>query len=559
MKRIFIPLLLFLILGACTRTETPEVAPTVQARQATLATVADRLIARYNSAVTSCAGGTPAFNCSGVLIRRVNYDPNSDFWGYSADEARVGSATFSYIRNGLNSSSDDITSGYVLMDPDSAKAAGKLVLKARCIFPFMADAQSNSRAMHGCGFANRPDPTPLPDDLSNCATLAVPAVTPPAWIKNFNEHGPSRINQCSLSTMVAAQFATSLTVRASYPDLTKLYGNELLFEPWETQAPANLPIEAIFYNASKEGSLVNAQALKHAYRTKTDIELPIIRLDFGTGAKRFVLREVDQEDGWTVAKRLNERYANTTGECPGAKAAVYCSGVLARAISYSTSYKAWNPNPGSAQPEGVSFSFLRADVKTLAMFRDKPAGIIFRELEYAHNAGMTPVQALCIFIDDGATDRRLDKGCGAHAKHPTGSASCASQGITTFDQFRQHYLSIANLTTRREHECSLAIEPVPFMLSIEARRQLVTGSESVYHRFNELMIEAWPMDIPSRLPLDTFYYVAGESSGDGLRQAKEIQKDFWRSTDGQIKPVIRLNLAASAGDWFTYQREEQAY
>lgn len=557
MDRLIIALLL-LVLGACARIETPEIVPVPQARQMPMASLADRLNARYNSTVQNCADGTPAYNCSGILIRRATYNAAYDFWGHSADATRLGSTTYSYIRNGLNSSSADIASGYILMDLESARAAGKIEPNARCIFPFMADTQANNRAMHGCGFANRPSPDPLPSDLSNCATLAVPAITPAAWMANFNEHGSDRINQCSLSTAVAGQFMTSLTVRTSYPDLTKLYGNEILFELWDTQTPANLPIEAIFYSASKEGSLINAQALKHAYQVKTNIELPIVRLDFGTGATRFAMRDVDQEDGWQVAQRLNERYANLTAECAGAKAAVYCSGVLARAISYSVNYKAWNPNLGGTQPGSVSFSFLRGDVVTLAMYLKKAQGVIFSDPQYSEAEGLTPLDPLCIYMNDGATDLRANLGCGKHPYYAD-SQSCASQGITTLEKFKAHYFAVTGPEYQRYHQCSLDIAPEAVMLALNARREFFSGDGYTGNPYNEVLIAAWPMNIPSQLPLDGFYYVAGSTAAEGLRQAKEIQKDFWRSTQGQIKPVVKLDLTATAGGWFTYVRGDQAY
>lgn len=554
MKRTFW-LALLMVLSACTHHEVADiVAPSRHATQAASASVADRLVARYNSSVTGCAGGTPAYECSGVLIRRATYASSYDFWTHSPGAIQLGSSTFSFIRNGVNSSSADVTSGFILMDPESARAAGKTELKARCIFPFMANTQAGNRAMHGCGFANGANPDPLPADLSNCSKLAIPAITPAAWIQNFNEHGANVVNQCSLSTTVATEFATSLAVRASYPDITKVYGNEMLFELWDTQAPANLPIEAIFYNASKEGSLVNAQALKHAYQVKTNIGLPIVRLDFAVGAQRFVLKPVDQEDGWAVAQRLNARHADTSRECADGKAAVYCNGVLVRAISYSTNYHAWNPNLTTQPIGGVSFSYLRGDVETLAMFNDKAQGIILRELNYATTAGLQPINALCVYMVDANTWQRADKGCGPHATTP-GSNTCAIEGVVTLAQLGAHFQA----GNPANHQCSLAITPAPFMMAIDGRRQFVNPTTSVWQRYNEIMLAAWPMDIPAQLPLDAIFYVAGTGEAEGLRQAKEIQKDLWRSAGGMIKPVVRMDLKAAANAVFSYRREDQAY
>ncbi|MDH0749007.1 hypothetical protein N5D61_22000 [Pseudomonas sp. GD03842] len=312
-----------LMLGGCTTSHVPSIANSQQMASGVarpLEDLEDRLTNRYISNVAKCSGDRPAYNCSGLLIRRANYNPSYDFWGLSADAIRLGSTTFSYIRSGVNSDSSDLTNGFIRMDPDSAQQAGKLAVNARCIYPFMADTQENNRAMHGCGFANGQDPIPLPADLASCATLSMPATSPDAWIENFISHGSSRINQCSLSTKGAAQFITSLTVRPRFPDLTRAYGNEILFENWNTADPARLPIEAIFYEASR-GSLLNAQQLKLAYQAKSGIELPIVRIDLTNSAKRFTVVRAGDGEGALVAQRLNARHANLTPSCAGGQEA----------------------------------------------------------------------------------------------------------------------------------------------------------------------------------------------------------------------------------------------
>lgn len=551
---------LLMLVGSCTQHVGPAMAPMGRSSQAPAQSVADRLNARYNSAVSVCPGNTPAYECSGILFRRVTYSADHDFWGHSADAVRLGSSTFSFARAGVNSNSADVTSGYILMDPQSAREAGKMELKPRCIYPFMADTQANDRGMHGCGFANQPSPVPLPEDLSNCAKLAIPAVTPPVWIQNFTEHGSDRVRQCSLSTKVPEEFITSLTVRASFQDLTRSYGNEVLMETWDTSTPEQLPIEAIFYNAGKEGSLVNAQALKHSYQVKTNIALPIVQLNFSAGAQRFTLKDADQEDGWTVAQRLNARHADTANECPDAKAAVYCNGVLVRTASYRTTYHAWNPNLNPPYG-GLSFSYLRADIKTIGLAGGKGQGIIFRELNYASTAGLHPVEPICTYMTDADTWQRSDRGCGATNYYVGSSESCASQGITTLDQLVAHFLAVAEqpVWQRLGHQCSLAISPVPFMLGIQGRARIMSVANTVGYNYNEIMLAEWPMDIPTQLPLDGFFYVQGTGDAESLNQAREIQKDLWRSADGLIKPVIRMDLNAASNAVFSYQRADQAY
>lgn len=586
MHREFWFLLLFFVLSGCSRTgpdlinrnpdlpqqehgisQAPYSSVTEQSVRVdsavtaySMASLEERLNTRYESQVASCAGNTPVFHCSGILIRRAVFNADYDFWTPSAGAARLGSLTFSYIREGAYSNSSDVTSGFILMPPDDAKIAGKTQVNARCIYPFIANTQGNNRPMHGCGFVGATDPNPPPADLSSCATLAVPAITPAAWIKNFTTYGSDILNQCSLSVTAPAQFNTSLSVRSSFPSLTRIHNNEILFELWDSSTPEKLPIEAFFYNASHEGALVNAQALKHAYKVKTNIELPIVRLNFTTGAKHFEARAFDQEDGWTVAQRLNARHTDTTRACAGAQAAVYCSGILVRATEYSPAFHAWDPNPNSRPVDAVSFSYLRSDISTLATFNDKGQGFIFRELNYAPTAGLQPVKALCIYIADADTWDRADQGCGINSTM-AGSQRCAAQtpSVNSVETLKAHFQSVPASPTwqRLHHQCSLAINAGSLMLAIEGRRSIVNGNESPFYRYNEIMLAAWPTNVPANLPIDSFYYVAGNA--DGLSQAKEIQKDFWRSANGMIKPVIRMDLKAAANQVFSYQVADQAY
>lgn len=65
-------------------------------------------------------------------------------------------------------------------------------------------------------------------DLANCAKLAVPATTATAWVTNFRKHGL----QCSLSTVVAAQFKASLEAHERIGSTWIAKPTEVLIQTW---------------------------------------------------------------------------------------------------------------------------------------------------------------------------------------------------------------------------------------------------------------------------------------------------------------------------------------
>ncbi|MFK0313979.1 hypothetical protein ACIQUF_22460 [Pseudomonas sp. NPDC090233] len=558
---LFAALYAVLLMGGCTTAKPPQ--PNVPSQAAD---VASRLNERFNNAVQDCGVNQPAYECSGVLIRRSTYNPNVEFWKHSEAAKALGSVTFSFLRTDANTTFSD-ASGYVLMDKLTSDQAIKTWPAFRCIYPFIATTQNVGRPLNGCGFI------PTANDQSTCAGLVDPAVTPEKWIANFVRFGSNPRNQCSLSTENPEQFITSLRVREYLPDQSGKLLNEVLLATWNEEAPEKLPVEAFFYNAAFPGSLINAQALRHTYKIKTGQTLPIVRLDFKAAtSNRFSLRPQDQEGGWEVAERLNARFQNRDGQCADGRAPVYCSGVLARATEPNPPYHVWNPKPDtksgvapkpSATPKpdavgAVSFSYLRADIHTPNLFT--PQGLLFGSLGYPSDSGIEAITPTCIYMADSNTWQRPDLGCGPNnGYYPVDSGPCASMGINDLTALTEHYLKEpADPTWKRiNHQCSLAIEPTSFMLSIQGRATLIKGNESSYHGYNEIMLKSWPQDIPDRLPLDAIFYAAAGGAA-ALGQAKLIQQDLFKHSADLVKPIVRVELGAVAPG-FTYRREDQSY
>ncbi|MFK7700975.1 hypothetical protein [Pseudomonas caspiana] len=510
----------------------------------------DRLNERYQSTVESCAEGTPAYYCSGVILRTTTYSAAYPFWTHSPPATALGSVTFSYIRKDIGSNGIDLASGFIFSDQNTSLAHGKAPT-VRCIYPFIAGTQIAGRPGFGCGFA--PAGALQDTDVSTCATLATPAVTAALWLENFRRFGSDVFRQCSLSSVVASQFKASLEAHNGVDAAHTATRNELLIGTWREETPEQLPIEAFFYNAST-GGILNAQSLRHAYYLKTSQRVPIVRVSFSAADNNiFTWNSADQVDGWEVADRLNARYNDLSYECAG-QAAYYCNGVLARMVGYGAGFHSWNPNPNGVAD--VSFSYLRKDLKFNHAVHVGYAeqGYIFKEASRYGRDGIYPLAVLCSFAYDGFTVERFDEGCGSNSNYP-GSGFCAVQGITTLAAWKDHFFSYPLDASRYRHQCGFKTDPASFALSLAAREN--PQAEVAGYAHNEVLIDRWPQDIPAQLPIEAFIYVYDQSrAAPGLAGARYIQKDYYTES-GKTAPVISVAFKTGGDNIFSYHPSDQ--
>lgn len=515
------------------------------------------LNAKYNSNVVQCSNATPAYHCSGVLLRAVDYSTFFKFWDYGSKATTLGSVAFTYIRSDIGSTSlnGGRKSGFILKDQTSALAVGK-ALNLRCIFPFPTESL-DVRADHGCGFAPKVEQASA--DLANCAKLAVPATTAAAWLKNFKEHSSLPKNQCSLSTVVAAQFKASLEAHKLVDAAWTAKPTEVLVQTWDESKPENLPVEAVFYDASTPAKLADAQKFQREYYLETSLYVPIVKMDIAAADKNiFSFDAKDQRFGQLVAERLNVRYNNLSNNCSG-KAAYYCSGVIVRTTGAKPSYHSWNPSPTAINKAGVPFSYLRRDLGITNLAWGDLHGFIFKDFATAERLGTYPISVLCSFPTDAASWYRAGVGgCGAHSSYPTKSRSCPDEGVTTLEQWKVHYRSVAGggyFSNRNKNQCGFTSSVEQFAISLQARGQFEPPAEErQYH--NEIILSLWPQDIPKKLPLYAFFYLQHQGGGAGVTGAKYMQQDYFNMT-GDLLPVIRVDLSAGATSAFSYHEGDQ--
>ncbi|WP_177434134.1 hypothetical protein [Pseudomonas sp. Sample_23] len=514
--------------------------------------------ARYKSTVSQCSNGTPAYYCSGVLLRAVDYSTSFEFWDYGFKATTLGSVAFTYIRSDVGSTTlnGNRKSGFILKDQTSALVDDK-ALNLRCIYPFPTESL-DARAEHGCGFA--PKSALLNVDLANCAKLAVPATTAGAWLKNFQEHGSLPKNQCSLSTVVAVQFKATLEAHKLVSAAWTTKPTEVLIETWDRSRPEKLPLEALFYESSAPEKLADAQRFQREYYLETSLYVPIVRLNLtAVNANVFSYSTTDQVFGQSAAERLNNKYANVANDC-GGRAAYYCSGVIMRVTGTSPKYHAWDPSPHSIKTGGVSFSYFRKDLGIETLVWGETQGFIFKDFDTAEKLGSYSTPLLCSYPSDANTfSRPTDRGCGPNDYYPQTSRSCPQVGVTTIEQWKVHYRSVGGsgyFSQRNRNQCGFAADKSQFALSLQARNNFERPAEErPYH--NEVMLRTWPEGIPAQLPIAAFFYLFNQSRAVGVEGAKYAQQDYFNVTGGLL-PVIRVTLIDGSPTAFSFHEDEQS-
>jgi hypothetical protein len=168
-------------------------------------------------------------------------------------------------------------SGFMFVDQDEAEAQHK-ALSYLCIYAYDAWTLYGN-VDKGCGFKGRAL------DMSSCAGVDVR--TPEQWYA-YTERLSHQKYQCSLSTIDADQFYTSILVRERKPTLPTpiQFGyNELMVGVWPQDIGEKLPIQGFFYKVNAPTgapatALAEAKAYQTKYRQRTQLWRPVIKIDF---------------------------------------------------------------------------------------------------------------------------------------------------------------------------------------------------------------------------------------------------------------------------------------
>ncbi|WP_231747098.1 hypothetical protein [Burkholderia sp. BDU5] len=485
---------------------------------------------RYQSTVPSCGANRPAYYCSGVLMRSLPGGESQDFWRLGATDGALGSVPFTYLRSDVGTNILPYSAGFIF--DDVATAAGQhKPFSLRCAYPFEA-ALSETTADRGCDLLGGGGGQ---SDLSSCARFGVTDAA--SWVSHFEREGGIAGRQCSLSAMDSGQFKANLEAHERTGSGWSSRPTMVLIEAWNDSRPASLPIQAVFYDISHGGQLSQAQHYQLQYFNATGQWLPIVQVYFGANGKAiFGYDAKDQLDrGYRLVTDLVRRFENMSPVCEDGSPAFFCDGVLIRNTGYGATFHSWNPSPNSVSRNGVSFSYARSDVgMTILAGGANSEGLIMSELRFPTSY---PLELRCAFPSNAGTGGRSDS-CNRGTDH----RFCDEIGVTTIAAWKTHYAAVG-----AGGQCAFRPDIINFQLSIAVRVEL--GVARANH--NEIIIGAWPQDIPTQLPIEAFYY-----SGANLGGAQYIQQDYMRTT-GRFIPIIRVNLTLGGAGMFSYFPNDQ--
>ncbi|WP_086632806.1 hypothetical protein, partial [Commensalibacter intestini] len=279
---------------------------------------------------------------------------------------------------------------------------------------------------------------------------------------------------------------------------------------------------------------------------------------------------LQQEAKANVADDLNKNYNNIVNNCGSDTSPAYeCSGNLVRLTSASTQYHVWDPSPNSINvAKGISFTYLRHDIKVDLRFAGHLSGIIYYpNMQKPSSTDASEVR--CAFPTDGFTINGRENGCGATG-WSAGSGPCQDQGIYTADAWYTHFMSVTqNSNNQYQHQCSFTMSAgtpntaTIFDEDLKAIRKVFHyENDGLNHAsYNELLMKLWPLnakniiDNPEKLPIQAFFYM-NKDGKSGLADAQYYQQDYYK-TAKIIIPIVELNNDDTANISFSYHPQDR--
>ncbi|ORL67024.1 hypothetical protein B7H17_03355 [Pseudomonas putida] len=261
--------------------------------------------------------------------------------------------------------------------------------------------------------------------------------------------------------------------------------------------------------------------------------------------------------GQRTAAQMQQNYDATPARCEGnAVPAHACSGVLLRATKPGPGYHTWHHSPNTKAKDGLSFSYIRADIPTSRLAADGRSGFtLYPQLQRPR--GSSYYEVLCAWPTDGDTWTRNSNGCGDNSQTPQVEQACHQKGIDTAEQWIAEFRRSGDYKQQCAFDVRYARIPGradAFHQSLRAKQ--LFGKELPF-QWNELILRAWDESTSARLPIQSFFHIEGMPGA--LQQAQTDQRD-WYKTNGTFIPVIRIRLPSEGSKQarFTYHEHEQA-
>lgn len=277
-----------------------------------------------------------------------------------------------------------------------------------------------------------------------------------------------------------------------------------------------------------------------------------------------------------TASDMMRLYEDTSVNCgaenskPGdQRPAFLCSGIIIRTAVPGNTWNVWDVSPEDEKSGGVSFSYLRRDVKVGELGGVNASGFTIFPLYGAYNAPVKKhvMQVMCSFVVDGWSNFRDLNGCG-ETSVGVRSRECQDQGITTADEWVSSYMAAPQGSNAALWQCAWDVHThskyltgQAFYESIKARTLLRQRSGGwVFRDRNELRVEKWSGVAPADLPIQSFFYVDAEGgTGAGLFYAQVSQKRY-KDLTGIFIPIVRVRVPRAENEDYDFhvRPEDQA-
>ncbi|CAI1917298.1 N-acyl homoserine lactonase [Serratia marcescens] len=239
--------------------------------------IAKILTAQYNNTTKDCGNeASPAFLCSGIMLRGTTHSTDYKFWQPSPLSIKNGGVSFSYLRK--DAKFKRLAYGYkngFIIHPSVQIPDGRVDFPVLCAFP--VDSYTNERSEHGCGEnVRRGGGKGKPCDEQGVTTAD-------DWIKNYRKEGGQDFYQCGYNVTLntdkpAVNFFQMLESIKKIPHAPNIppKQNEIRISTWSETEPSKLPIEALFY--SENSGLADAQKDQRDYERATGHFIPIVKI-----------------------------------------------------------------------------------------------------------------------------------------------------------------------------------------------------------------------------------------------------------------------------------------
>jgi hypothetical protein len=234
------------------------------------------LQSRYSTTVADCgSASTPAFLCSGVLLRGTEPSTTYHSWNPSPASQQSGGVSFSYLRKDskFNRLVYNYSNGFIFYQIFGAPS-DKIDVEILCSFPI--DAGTVNRKDAGCGASHD-----YPNDSGPCQQQGI--YTAEQWYAHYTQSGIAdpHTYQCGfnvsdeLGAGSADAFYQTIRAMSLIPTESIKTQNELRLATWAQNIPTTLPIQAFFYLSN---GLANAQYDQQDFYKQSGIFIPIIAL-----------------------------------------------------------------------------------------------------------------------------------------------------------------------------------------------------------------------------------------------------------------------------------------